>query len=156
MRRVIVGTCLALTLAMIGITPAGAASTTVQGTGSYEQLVVKNGTQNLVFKIHAPGGKCGIKYVRVTFRDRDGTRYSMEAGCYPGGVWAANVMRRMSLVDCPGFTFKYDQAGSVWTSTIPRSCLNGLAGSVKVTESFLDDYSPNINEVPATPYVAQG
>jgi hypothetical protein len=27
---------------------------------------------------------------------------------------------------------------------------------VKVTESYVDDYSPNINEVPATKYVAQG
>jgi hypothetical protein len=25
-----------------------------------------------------------------------------------------------------------------------------------VTESYVDDYSPNVNEVPATTYVAQG
>jgi len=27
---------------------------------------------------------------------------------------------------------------------------------VKVTDSYVDDYSPNINEVPATKYVKQG
>jgi hypothetical protein len=156
MRRVIAGTCMALSLAMVGVAPAGAASTTVQGTGSYEQLGVKNGAENLVFKIHAPGGKCDIKYLLVRFRDRDGTRYSMEAGCYPGPVWAANVVRGTSLVDCPRFTLTYNQTGSVWTGTIPRTCLRGLAGPVKVTESYVDDYTPNVNEVPATTYVAQG
>jgi hypothetical protein len=156
MRRVIAGICMALSLAMVGAAPAGAASTTVQGTGSYEQLVVKNGAGNLVFKLHAPGGKCDIKYLLVRFRDRDGTRYSMEAGCYPGPVWAANVVRGTNLVDCPRFTLAYNQTGSVWTGTIPRTCLRGLAGPVKVTESYVDDYSPNVNEVPATTYVAQG
>jgi len=27
---------------------------------------------------------------------------------------------------------------------------------VKVTDAYVDDYSPNINEVPATKYVKQG
>ena len=156
MRRVIVGTCMALSLAMVGVSPAGAASTTVQGTGSYEQLVVKNGVQNLVFKSYAPGGACDIRYLVIRFRDRDGTRYSMEAGCYPGGGWAANVVRGSNLVDCPRFTLTYSQTGSVWTSTIPRTCLRGLAGPVKVTESYVIDSSPNTNEVPPTTYVAQG
>lgn len=156
MRRVIAGICMALSLAMVGITPAGAASTMVRGTGSYEQLVVKNGAQKLVFKIQAPGGECGIRYLMIRFRDRDGTRYSMEAGCYPGGVWAANVVRGETLVDCPAFTLTYNETEGMWTGAIPRTCLRGLAGSVKVTESYVDDYSPNLNEVPATPYVAQG
>jgi len=38
----------------------------------------------------------------------------------------------------------------------PPKCLNGLAADVKVTESYVDDYSPNSNEVPATKYVSQG
>ena len=156
MRRMIMGTFMALSLAMVGAVPAGAASTTVQGTGSYDKLVVKNGAENLVFKIYAPGGKCDVRYLLVRFRDRDGTRYSMEAGCYPGAVWAANVVRGTSLVDCPSFTLTYNQTGSVWTGTLPRTCLRGLAGAVKVTESYVDDYSPNVNEVPATAYVAQG
>jgi hypothetical protein len=155
MRRVIVGTCMALSLAMVGVAPAGAATTTVQGTGSYEQLVVKNGAQKLVFKIHAPGGDCDIRYLMVRLRDRDGTRYSMEAGCY-FGEWAANVVRGEALVECPAFTLTYNETESMWTGAIPRTCLRGLAGSVKVTESYVDDYSPNLNEVPATSYVAQG
>lgn len=156
MRRLIAVICVALNLAIVGVAPAGAASTTVQGTGSYEQLVVKNGAQKLVFKIHAPGGGCDIRYLRVNFRDRDGTRYSMEAGCYSGGVWAANVVRGMDLVDCPSFTLAYNATEGVWTGAIPRTCLRRLAGSVKVTDSYVDDYSPNLNEVSATPYVAQG
>jgi hypothetical protein len=34
--------------------------------------------------------------------------------------------------------------------------LKRLGAAVKVTESYVDDYSPNINEVPATRYVSQG
>ena len=156
MRRLIVGTCVALSLALIGTAPAGAASTTVQGTGSYEKLVVKNGNQNLVFQIHAPGGKCVIKYLAVKFRDRDGTRYEMNGGCYPGPVWAASLVRGTKLVNCAKFTLKYNATKGVWTGTIPRTCLKGLASVIKVTESYVDDYSPNINEVPDTKYVKRG
>lgn len=157
MRRLITVTCIAaVCMAMIGVAPAGAATTSVTGTGSYEKLVVKNGTTNLVFKIHAPGGGCDIKYVAVKFRDRDGTRYEMNGGCYPGAVWATSLVRGSNLVDCPKFTLKYDQTAGVWTGTIPRTCLKGLAPDVKETESWVDDYTPNINEVPATKYVTQG
>jgi hypothetical protein len=141
---------------MLSVAPAGAASTSVQGTGSYEQLVVKNGTKNLVFKVHAPGGECSIKYLQVKFRDRDGTKYEMDGGCYPGAVWASSLVRGMTLVDCPTFKLTYNETGEVWTGTIPRTCLTGLAASVKVTYSYVDDYSPNLNEVPATKYVARG
>jgi len=139
----------AMMIAALG-TAAQAESTSVNGTGSYERLVVNNGNKNLVFKIHAPGGKCDIKYIRVEFRDRDGTRYQVDAGCYPGPVWAASLVRGGNIIDCEGFSLKYNATSSVWTNTIPRSCLNRLGGAIKVTESYVDDYSPNINEVPAT------
>lgn len=155
MRRLIAGTCMALTMALIGATTAGAASTMVEGSGSYEKLVVKNG-KNLVFKVFAPGGECDIKYLTVKFRDRDGTRYLIDGGCYPGGVWASSLVRGDVLMDCPGFTLKFKESGSVWTGKVPRSCLKRLAGAVKVTESYVDDYSPTINEVPATKYVKRG
>ena len=146
----------ALMIAAMG-TAAHAATTSVNGTGSYEKLVVNNGNQNLVFKIHAPGGKCDIKYLQVKFRDRDGTRYEMNGGCYPGAVWAASLVRGdRSIIDCEGFSLKYNATSSVWTSTIPRTCLAALGGAVKVTYSYVDDYSPNINEVPGTKYVAKG
>lgn len=156
MRRLIMGTCIALSLGMMGVSPAGAASTSVLGTGSYEKLVVKNDAKSLIFKIFAPGGECNIKYVAVKFRDRDGTRYEMDGGCYPGAVWASSLVRGTKLVDCPTFTLKYNATGGVWSASIPRTCLNGLAAAVKVTESYVDDYSPNVNEVPATKYVSQG
>lgn len=156
MRTLITRTCLALCLVVVGASSALAASTTVQGTGSYDKLVVKNGVKSLVFKVYAPGGKCDIKYLAVKFRDRDGTRYEINGGCYQGGVWAKSLVRGTKLVDCPKFTLAYDPAASVWTGSIPRTCLKGLAADVKVTESWVDDYSPNINEVPATPYVKQG
>ena len=150
---VIIGSALLLTA--MG-TAAQAASTSVEGTGSYTKLVVNNGNNNLVFKLHAPGGECDIKYLQVKFRDRDGTRYAMDGGCYPGPQWAASLVRGEALVDCDGFRLKFNATNSVWTGTIPRTCLAGLAGAVKVTESYVDDYTPNINEVPATKYVAKG
>lgn len=156
MRRWIIGAFMALSVVMMAVAPAGAASTTVHGTGSYEKLVVKNGTKALVFKIFAPGGECAVKYISVKFRDRDGTRYQMEAGCYPGAVWASNLVRGQKIVDCPKFRLNYNATGDVWTATIPRTCLKQLAPAVKVTESYVDDYTPSPGEVPATKYVAQG
>ena len=156
MRKLILWFCVALAVTMVGGAPAEAATTSVNGTGSYEKLVVNNATKNLVFKIHAPGGACEIKYVSVKFRDRDGTRYALTGGCYPGAVWAANLERGANLVDCADLRLRYNADKSVWTGTIPRTCLRGLGGAVKVTESYVDDYTPNINEVPATGYVRQG
>lgn len=156
MGRLAASFCIAVIMAMVGAVPAQAATTSVTGAGSYQKLVVINGANNLVFKIHAPGGKCAVRYIRVTFRDRDGTAYQMDAGCYPGAVWDANVVRGDAIVACPDFTFRYNADKGIWTATIPRTCLNGLASAVKVTESFVDDYSPNPGEVPATQYVSQG
>jgi len=80
----------------------------------------------------------------------------VDGGCYPGDTWAASLVRGTALVDCDGFKLTFNDTNTVWTGSIPRSCLKRLAGPVKVTESYVDDYSPNINEVPATNYVAQG
>ena len=156
MRRVLALLCIASSVGLLGIPAASAARTSVNGTGSYEKLVVINGTKNLVFKISAPGGECDIKYLQVDFRDRDGTRYSVEAGCYPGSTWAANLVRGENIVACDGFSLRFNEDTSVWTATIPRTCLKRLGAAVKVTYSSVDDYSPNVNEVSGTPYVAQG
>jgi hypothetical protein len=156
MRTLIVGACLSLTLAMVVTAPAGAATVTVNGTGSYEKLVVKNTVKKLIFEVHAPGGGCGIKYLAVKFRDRDGTKYEMDGGCYPGAVWAASLVRGQKLVKCPKFKLTYSAAKGAWTGTIPRTCLKKLGPAVKVTDSYVDDYSPVISEVPATKYVGRG
>jgi hypothetical protein len=60
MRRSIVGVCMALSLAVIAAAPAGAATTTVKGTGSYKKLVVNNDTKALIFKIH--GSRRGVRH----------------------------------------------------------------------------------------------
>jgi hypothetical protein len=104
----------------------------------------------------APGEECDIKYLQVKFRDRDGTRYEMDGGCYPGGVWAASLVKGKKIVSCPKFRLRFNDTSSVWTGKIPRTCLKGLDAAVKVTYSYVDDYSPNLNEVPATKYVKQG
>jgi hypothetical protein len=154
--RKLIGVAAAVVLAASGVGAAQAASTSVEGTGSYAKLVVNNGTKNLVFKLHAPGGACDIKYLTVKFRDRDGTRYLVDGGCYPGATWAASLVRGEDLVECGGLRLRYNTDKGVWTATIPRTCLKKLGSAVKVTESYVDDYSPNINEVPATKYVARG
>jgi hypothetical protein len=156
MRKLLIGIMASALMIMTGAAAEGA-STSVEGQGSYDKLVVNNGDTNLVFKIHAPGGKCEIKYLKVAFRDRDGTRFAMDGGCYPGPTWAASLVKGGDrLIDCGGLTLKFNADKSVWTGTIPRSCLNGLGGAIKVTESYVDDYTPNINDVPATRYVAKG
>jgi hypothetical protein len=155
--RKLIGCCvLAVAVTLSLGSAAYAATTSVQGTGSYTKLVIANDTTNLTFKVFAPGGECAIKYVQVSFRDRDGTRYAMNGGCYPGDAWAASLTRGDTLVACDGFTLRYNATKSAWIGTIPRVCLKRLATAVKVTGSYVDDYSPNINEVAATKYVAQG
>lgn len=139
----------------VGLVPAQAATTSVNGSGSYEKLVVNNGTKNLVFKLHAPGGACDIQYLAVKFRDRDGTRYAMDGGCY-GVKWAASLARGDKLVDCADFRLRYNADKGVWTGTIPRTCLKRLGSAIKVTESYVQDGTPVVNEVPATKYVRQG
>jgi hypothetical protein len=156
MRKIIVSCLLAVAVTLTLGSAANAATTSVQGTGSYKKLVIDNDTTKLTFKVFSPGGECAIKYLQVSFRDRDGTRYAMDGGCYPGATWAASLTRGDTLVDCAGFTLRYNATKSAWIGTIPRTCLVRLAAAVKVTGSYVDDYSPNINEVPATTYVAQG
>jgi hypothetical protein len=155
-RKLILLFCLALAVTIVGGAPAEAATTSVTGTGSYEKLVVNNAAKNLIFKIHAPGGACSIKYVSVKFRDRDGTRYALNGGCYPGATWAVSLERGANLIDCADLRLRYNTDKGVWTGTIPRDCLRGLGAAVKVTESYVDDYSPTINEVSGTGYVRQG
>lgn len=142
-------------VAAVGVVPAEAATTSVKGTGSYEKLVVNNAAKKLTFKIHAPGGACDIQYLAVKFRDRDGTRYAMDGGCYQA-KWAASLSRGTKLVSCDGLRLRYSAKNSVWTGSVPRTCLKQLGSAVKVTESYVQDYSPNINKVPATKYVRQG
>lgn len=158
MRRVIAASAMAVLVAGAGLVPAHADSASVKGTGTYKKLVVKNGKNNLVFKLKAPGGKCQIKYLRVDFRDHDGTRFGMDGGCYPGAVWAASLVKgkQQKLVKCSSFSLKYHKAAKSWTGKIPRSCLKGLAGAVKVTQSYVDDYSAMPGSVPKTGYIKRG
>ncbi len=158
MRRLIAVCAMAVLVSGVSLAPALADSASVKGTGTYKKLVVKNGKNTLVFKLSAPGGKCEVKYLRVDFRDRDGTRFGMDGGCYPGAVWGASLVKgkQQKLVACSSFSLKYDKSAKVWTGKIPRSCLKGLAGAVKVTQSYVDDYSPVGGSVPKTGYIKQG
>jgi hypothetical protein len=79
----------------------------------------------------------------------------MDGGCY-GIDWVASLVRGGNLLDCEGYTLKFNATSSVWTGTIPRTCLADLGGAVKVTYSYVDDYSPMPGEVMGTPYVAKG
>lgn len=154
MRKILILIC----TTMLAMTPliANAATTSVNGTGSYEKLTINNGAKNLVFKVFAPGGKCNIKYLQVKFRDRDGTAYQIDGGCYPGNVWIASLVRNDKIIDCSGYSLKFNAKGKVWTATIPRTCLKKLGSAVKETYSYVDDFSPMPGEVPPSKYVKQG
>ncbi len=157
MRRVLTIAALALAVPLLAFgPPAQAATEKVAGTGSYKKLVIKNGNSNLVFKLKAPGGTCSIKYLTVKFRDRDGTRYAIDGGCYPGAVWGKSLVKGDTIKKCSDFSLKYATAKGLWTAKIPRSCLKGLGGAVKVTESYVDDYTPQGGLVPKTGYIKRG
>jgi hypothetical protein len=148
--------CLGLVLAGLVAAPAQAAKTSVNGTNAYKKLVLDNQQKRVVLKMTAPGGPCSIKYLKATFRDKDGTTYSVDGGCYPGAVWAASLTRGNKLVDCGGLSLGYNADKGVWTAKVPRGCLKKLADRIKVTESYVDDYSPNPGYAGPTKYVARG
>lgn len=136
---------------------AHAAKTSVEGTGNYEKLVLANLKNKVVVKMHGPGGgPCDIKYVAATLRDKDGTRYTIDAGCYPGGTWIISLSRGSKLVECEGLKLTYQTTGGFWNGVMPRSCLKRLADRIKVTTSTIDDYSPTVSEAGPTNYVRRG
>ena len=156
MRKLAIAVCAILVAAFAVAAPAAADSTSVKGTNAYKKLVVDNGNKNLVFTLTAPGPGCSkMKYLVVKFKDKDGTAYAMDGGCY-GVDWIPSVVRGDKIVDCQGFSLKFDKKKDSWTGTIPRSCLKKLGGTIKVTESYIDDYSPAPGEAPATKWVKQG
>jgi len=136
---------------------AHAAQTSVEGTGAYEKLVLANRQTKVVVRMYGPGGgPCDIKYVTAKIRDRDGTRYTIAGGCYGKGEWAVSLSRGTTLVECDGLKLVYQETGGYWNGVMPRSCLSRLANRIKVTTSWIDDYSPTVNEAGPTRYVARG
>ena len=146
-------TCLGLVL---GAAPAQAAKTSVTGTNAYEKLLVDNKQRKLVLTMWAPGGPCEIKYLAAKLRDKDGTKYTVSGGCYPGATWAASLSRGKKLVDCGGLKLAWNADKGFWRAVVPRSCLKKLDDRVKVTESYVDDYSPSPGYAGPTKYVGRG
>ena len=156
MRKLAAAVCAVLMIGAAATAPALADTTSVKGTNSYKKLVVDNGNKSLVFKLTAPGPGCkNMKYLAVKFGDKDGTAYQMDGGCYQA-AWVPSLVRGDKVLKCKNFTLKFDKQKGVWTGDIPRSCLKNLGGTIKVTESWIDDYSAMPGEAPATKWVKQG
>ncbi len=145
------------TLLVVSGPPVHAAKTSVEGTNAYTKLVLLNKQSQVQVKMFGPGGgDCSVKYLQTTVRDKDGTRYRLAAGCYPGATWAVSLEQGGDLVECEGASLAYVEADGYWRGKVPRSCLGGLANRIKVTTSSLDDYSPTPGEAGPTRYVARG
>jgi hypothetical protein len=137
--------------------PAQAEKTSVEGTHAFTRLVLDNRQRAVVLKMYGPGGgDCSVKHLYDKIRDRDGTRYTVAAGCYPGAVWAVSLSTGGELVDCGGLAVSYDADGGFWLAKVPRGCLDGLADKIKVTSAGIDDYSPAPGEAGPTAYVDRG
>jgi hypothetical protein len=149
-------TMLLACLALLVPGAAHAAQTSVEGTGAYEKLVLANKQTKIVVKMYGPGGgPCEVDYVTAKLRDKDGTRYTIAAGCYPGAVWGVSLSRGDQLVECEDLKLAYQSTDGYWNGVMPRSCLDDLANRVKVTTSWIDDGSPTANEAGPTRYVAR-
>jgi hypothetical protein len=144
-----------LSISLTAIPAAQADNVSVTGTGSFRGLSINNGGGPLVIKVQAPGGPCTVKYISVPLNDRDGTAYRLAAGCYPGSVWAASLEQGQALVPCPGLSMTWGASARTWTARIPRSCLRGLAGTLRAGRSYVDDFSPAPGAAGPTPYVRQ-
>lgn len=147
----------AVIMLLLQPTAAHAARTSVPGTNAYTKLVLANNQKAVVTKMFGPGGgPCSVKYVTAKFRDRDGTRYTIDGGCYGAGDWVTSLSRGQKLKSCAGFKLTYNESKGFWRGVVPRSCLKGLANSIKVTTSWIDDRSPTPGEAGPTKYVARG
>jgi hypothetical protein len=156
MKRIVGGVLVALVIT-VGMTGSAQAATgRVLGTNSYKKLAINNDTTTLTFKLFAPGGKCSVKYLKVVFTDRKGTTFSVDGGCYPGAVWIRSLSKGDDLVKCSGYTLTYNKTAGFWLATVPRSCLVGLGPAIKVTDSWVDDYSPMPGEAGPSGWIAQG
>ena len=145
-------------LALVAVeSPAQADKTSVEGTQAFTKLVLDNRQRAVVLKMVGPGGgDCSVRYLFDRIRDRDGTRYTVDAGCYPGAVWAVSLSTGGDLVECGGLSVDYDADGGFWLAKVPRGCLDGLADKIKVTAAGIDDYTPAPGEAGPTAYVDRG
>jgi hypothetical protein len=138
------GALLAALALLVGLAgPVAAESTTVTGSGPLEKMAVSNGQDAVVAKVHGPGNPCNVvRWVKIRFRDQDGTRYTADGACLPGdpasgGGWHKSLARGTNLVACGGYRLKYNATGAFWRFEIPRSCLTKLGNSIKVTAGEL-------------------
>jgi hypothetical protein len=157
----------ALLLGLAG--PAAAESQTIPGTGvvpgtvgDLEKLFVSNGSTSVVAKAYGSDIECGVsRWVSIVMRDGDGTRYTAMGGCYPGdpasgGGWHKSLSRGNTLVNCSGFTLRYNSTGGYWRFEVPRSCLGRLANRIKVVTAELNSGSPNPGLAGPTRWLSRG
>jgi hypothetical protein len=134
--------------------PAHAASVTVSGTGLFKSLTLKNDGDTVVLKVGGLGEPCTLRYLSVPLNDRDGTRYEFDAGCYPSTEpWQISLVRGQSLVDCPGLRLNHNAANTTYTARIPRSCLKGLANTIRAGAAYAQEGARDDNATRPTKYV---
>ena len=155
---------LALAVAAAAITatslapPASGATTSVEGTGVYDRLVLANNQDTVVIKAYGPkpaSGTCDWS-VNAKFRDGDGTNYTVTRACYGEDTLATSLSRGTTLKQCGGLAYSYNNTSGFYRFSVPRTCLTGLANRIKVTRSVMDLGSPSPSEAGPTAYVARG
>jgi hypothetical protein len=147
----------ALMTTTLGVPVAVGATTSVEGTGLYEKLVLANNQSAVVIKAYGPGPFEPCHWsVNARFRDRDGTVYTVTRGCYEESTYATSLSRGSNLKACDGLTGGYNATGGFWRFSVPRSCLTALANTIKVTKSVMNIGSASPSEAGPTPYVARG
>ena len=160
-----VGALLGAVALLLGLAgPTAAESQTIPGTGvvpgtvgDLEKLFVSNGSTSVVARAYGPDIECGVsRWVSIVMRDGDGTKYTAKGGCYQGGVWIKSLARGSSLVNCGGFTLRYNSTGSFWRFEVPRSCLGRLANRIKVVTAELNSGSPNPGMAGPTSWLSRG
>ena len=138
--------------------PAWGATTSADGTGVYERLVLANNQNAVVLKMYGPrppADDCNWS-VNATLRDVDGPRYTVTRACYGEDTIANSLARGDALVPCDGLRVNYQDTGEFYRFTVPRTCLTALANKIKVTKSVMDVGSPSVSEAGPTVYVLRG
>lgn len=157
MRRTFVVAIAVLGLLMGSAGPASAAKVTVASNGSPDlsKMVVNNGANAVVVKLHGTGGKKKVRWSVVRLRGTDGVEYEAMVGWYSAD-WKKSLYRSGGIaVDCAGYTYGWNATKRLWRVYIPRRCLGKLTNKLKAyTEHVATSATPG--QAGWSPWVRRG
>ena len=153
--------CAALMAAAVRVGPllvgpvgtAAADTATEPGTSDIKKMVVDNGANAVVVKLHGTGGRAAVRWVNVKLKGANGVSYTVQGAWYSVD-WVDSLERGQRLVACDGLRIHY--RSGYWQFRVPRTCLGRLTDQVKVSGLIVSPTSAIAGEAGPTGWVRRG